>query len=243
MNIKQQEPMEFEALNQKREPIFNVPAVILILIGVQIAIEIIRAYVLSDEGNLRVLFDFAFIPARYSEPEVALLSPYAGYWTPMTYSLLHGGWTHLLMNCFWLLAFGAVVARRIGPIRFICLFILGAIGGALVHYLAHAGELVPMIGASASVSACMGAAVRFAFPKGGSFARDASHLPLQSLAEGFQNRQVIIFIAVWFGINLIVGAGLISIDGSGSSVAWEAHIGGFLVGLLLFTLFEKPIKR
>lgn len=222
-----------------REPIFNVAGIILVFLGLFALVHLLRLYFLSEQGEFELLFKMAFIPARYTMEEVAALSPMAAFWSPLTYSLLHADWTHLILNGFWLLAFGSVVATRIGALRFTILFIAGALGGAGMHYIFNIGDLVPMIGASASVSACIGAAVRFAFPKGGRFAMDASRLPRQSLVEAFQNKQVIIFVGIWFLINIIVGVGLIDVAGEGSSVAWQAHIGGFLVGLLLFDLFDR----
>ena len=95
-----------------------------------------------------------------------------------------------------------------------------------------------MIGASAVVSACMGGAVRFAFPEDGRFSPVVHDLPAQSLATAFQNKQVLMFTAVWFAINLVFGLAGGVIAGAGSSIAWEAHVGGFLSGLLLFGYFD-----
>jgi len=224
-----------------RQPIFNVPFIIIIIIALLVLVHAARINLLTYDQNIELIFECAFIPARYSQEAIAQLSPMAIYWSPVSYSLLHADWTHVLLNSFWLLAFGGVVARRIQIVKFIILCILGSVGGAALHYAFHMGEVVPMIGASASVSACIGAAVRFAFPKNGYFAGQASFQPTQSLIEAFSNRQVVAFVGIWFAINLVVGSGLIDIDGSGNSVAWQAHIGGFLVGLLMFDFVDNKI--
>ncbi|MBO6816661.1 MAG: rhomboid family intramembrane serine protease [Rhizobiaceae bacterium] len=233
------DPVYPDSPQPPREPVFNVPLVILATLLVLAAIHGLREYILSREAGLELLIRFAFIPSRYMDEALAAFSPLALYWSPLSYSLLHSDWTHLLVNGFWLLAFGGVVANRIGTLRFVGLFIAGAVGGAMLHYLAYPADNVPMIGASASVSAFVGAAVRFAFPSGRSFVRDASQLPRQSLVQAFSNRQVLIFVGIWFAINLFVGTGAIDIDGSGNTVAWQAHIGGFLIGLLCFSLFDR----
>jgi membrane associated rhomboid family serine protease len=123
-----------------------------------------------------------------------------------------------------------------------------AAAGALAHLITHEHAVAPMIGASASVSGAMAAALRFAFVQGSflSFSRSdadaAAKVPALSLWRALRNGRVIAFVAVWFGINIIFGLGSIAIGNEGASVAWQAHIGGFVAGLLLFSLFD-PVPR
>jgi membrane associated rhomboid family serine protease len=101
-----------------------------------------------------------------------------------------------------------------------------------------------MIGASASVSGTMAAAIRFAFVRGSflSFSRGdadaAAKVPALSLMRALRNPPVLGFLGVWFGVNIIFGIGSITIGADGASVAWQAHIGGFFAGLVLFSLFD-----
>jgi len=67
-------------------------------------------------------------------------------------------------------------------------------------------------------------------------------VPALSLTRALRNTRVLGFLAVWFGVNLVFGIGSIAIGAEGASVAWQAHIGGFLAGLLLFSLFD-PVSR
>ncbi|MBV8841129.1 MAG: rhomboid family intramembrane serine protease, partial [Alphaproteobacteria bacterium] len=155
-------------------------------------------------------------------------------------------WTHLGLNAVWLLAFGTPVARRFGATRFLAFFAVTAAAGALAHLVAYSGERVPMIGASASISGFMAAALRFAFQRGGPlrFGRDqddAYRVPALPLLAVLRDGRVVIFLAVWFGLNLLFGLGSIGLDGSDQPIAWQAHIGGFLAGLLAFPLFD-PVK-
>ena len=105
-----------------------------------------------------------------------------------------------------------------------------------------------MIGASAAVSGMMAAAIRFAFQHGSflSFRRGdaevAARVPALSLIKSLQNSRVLGFLAVWFGLNIITGLGAIAIGASTQSIAWQAHIGGFVAGLVLFSLFD-PVPR
>lgn len=224
---------------EKPQPVFNVPAVILILIGLMAAIHFVEANILGIENRVWFIYSFSFIPARFSGLVGGEVTQLTFLWTPVSYSLLHADWTHLIVNSVWMLAFGSVVARRFKTLRFLAFCVLGALAGAALHLFSNIGSLIPMVGASAVVSACMGAAMRFAFPEGAGFSPNAWALPAQSLAATLSNTRALTFIAVWFGINLVFGLGGEMVAGEGQSIAWQAHVGGFLAGILGFGLFEK----
>jgi membrane associated rhomboid family serine protease len=158
---------------------------------------------------------------------------------------LHASWTHLGVNAVWFLAFGSAVARRFGALRFLMFFTVAAAAGAVAHLLAFGGEDAPVIGASAAVSGTMAAAMRFAFQRGGalSFRRageDGYRVPALPLARALREPAVIAFLAVWFGMNFVFGLWSTPLTGDNEVVAWQAHIGGFLAGLLLFAWFDPP---
>ena len=166
-------------------------------------------------------------------------------WTAVTYSFLHGSWEHVIFNSLWLLAFGTPVIRRFGTVRFVVFFCVTAAMSAAFHAALNLTDVSVLVGASGSVSALTAAALRFAMNDG--FANlgasnIAWHEPAKPLSSALRNRQVLIFIAVWFGINLLGGLGVPVGGGDGLKIAWEAHVGGFLAGLLLFSLFD-PIKN
>ncbi len=219
------------------QPLFNVPPILLAFIGILFGVHVTRTFMMNAEGEIWTLVNFAFIPARYGLGGSVFTDP-ANFWTPITYSFLHGDWAHIIVNSIWMLVFGTVVAKRFGNRRFILFCIAGPCFGALLHYVFHAGAIVPMVGASAVVSACMGGAVRFAFPSEGRFSPAVYDLPAQPLLLAFQNRQVLMFTIIWFAINLVFGLGGELFAGPGRSIAWEAHVGGFLSGLLLFKYFD-----
>ena len=105
--------------------------------------------------------------------------------------------------------------------------------------------LAPVIGASASVSGCMGAALRFMFqpdvPIVAALDATPSRSPsLQPLRFVLADRRALIFIAAWFATNLLFGLGSVRMGIGSEPIAWQAHIGGFLAGLLLFGLFDPP---
>jgi membrane associated rhomboid family serine protease len=255
---------------RRREPIFNVPAVVLVLLAVLTVIEVARGLV-SPDMDAAIIATFGFTPARFGFlidqtavlahlNEVARQSqvqaqigvffltyapPRWLWFTPLSYAFLHGGKTHLIFNGIWLAAFGSPVARRFGARRFLILGAIGAVAGAAAYLAAHPIELAPMIGASAAISAYMGAAARFVFPVGGFYQADPAYdpPPLQDFREMISNRQTMAFVAIWFASNLLMGLGGQTFGFSEAPIAWEAHIGGFLAGLFLAPIFDQRSKR
>ncbi len=238
-------------MRQPSEPIFNVPAAVTAVLAVLALIHGVREWVLSPEDDNTLVWLFAFVPARY-ESSIIGIGAYPGgvaadVWTFVSYALLHGSWMHLGFNALWLLAFGTPVARRFGAARFLAFFAVTAAGGALAHLAVYSGQRVPMIGASAAISGFMAASIRFAFQRGGPLRLlgnnqdDAYRVPALPLLAVLRDARVVMFLAVWFGMNLLFGLGAIGLDGSEQAVAWQAHIGGFLAGLIGFAAFD-PIR-
>ncbi|HVV39787.1 MAG TPA: rhomboid family intramembrane serine protease [Nitrobacter sp.] len=234
-----------------REPILTLPGALTAYIGLLVVIHAIRMLLPTDLEYWTIEV-FGFIPLRYDS--MVLATPFPGgagakIWTFVTYSLLHANLSHIGFNILWLLPFGSAVARRFGAVRFFLFMAVTAVAGALAHLVTHAHGLAPMIGASASVSGAMAAAIRFAFVRGSflSFrnsadADAAARVPALPLTRALRNPRVLAFLAIWFGVNIIFGIGSIAIGAEGGTVAWQAHIGGFFAGLVLFSLFD-PIPR
>lgn len=221
----------------------NLPPIVSILLLAIVAVHLLRTYGLTAAQDFQVILQFSFIPAYFTLPVVEIPFPASRYWSFVSYAILHADWTHVLVNSVWMVAFGSVVARRFGTMRFLLFTILSAMAGAAAHFVMHMQDIVPVIGASASVSAYMGAACRFVLtPSGLGATRNQPPVAALSLAQALSNRSVIGFVAVWFALNFLFGSGLVSIDGTGAQIAWEAHVGGFLFGLLLFSWFD-PVPR
>lgn len=231
------------------------PAVIVLLICAFAAVHLVREFVMTQEQDIEFLVLFAFIPARYESTLLAGGTVPGGYaadlWSLVTYSFIHADFTHLFINSIWLLPFGAALARRFGTMRFLGFFALTSAAGALVHLATHPGSLVPVIGASAAISGCMAAAMRFVFQAGGPLGlfrqndRAAYQVPAVSLRAALRDPRILAFLGVWFGLNLLLGLGSLSMTGDQQVVAWEAHIGGFLAGLVAFPAFDpapRPLK-
>jgi membrane associated rhomboid family serine protease len=232
------------------EPILTLPpaltAYVLLLAIIHLRVLLPPAF---EEWTIEV---FGFIPKRYDTTLLDVTFPGgagAKVWSFVTYSLLHANLSHIVFNVLWLLPFGSALARRFGAVRFYIFMAVTAAAGALAHFITHEHALAPMIGASASVSGTMAAALRFAFVQGSflSFSRGdadaAAKVPALSLWRALRNGRVLGFLAIWFGVNIVFGVGSIAVGmEEGQSVAWQAHIGGFLAGLFLFSLFD-PVQH
>ena len=221
-------------------PAFNLPRAVLLLGALLVVVHLIRSQLLSTDQDYWVLNVFAFVPVFYQVDPARLMQPLSIYWSPVTHGLLHGDWTHLIVNLVWLAAFGSAVARRLGSLRFVLFMILATAAGAAAHFLFHQMGNSPVIGASGAVSACMGAAVRFAFAPGQPIEL-AIRRPAVSLLQSLQNRGIMTFVIIWFAFNFLAGSGILPLGVEGQ-IAWEAHMGGFLFGWVCFAVFD-PVPR
>jgi membrane associated rhomboid family serine protease len=242
---QQQEP-------KRREPIFNVPPIVIATVLVLVLVHVVRMFALTDEQDLQVILIFSFIPARYGS-ELAASGAFPGgfgadLWTFFTYAFLHADLMHLSLNLAWLLPFGTALARRFGAWRYVAFLLVTAALGALAHLITHLGATDPMIGASAAISGAMAAALRFVLREGGPlsvFRRDTSEayrVPATPLLETLRDPRFLLFLAVWLGLNALFGLGTVSFgEEAGQTLAWQAHVGGFFAGLLLFNAFDPVL--
>lgn len=218
----------------RREPAFNIPLVVLGLIGLCVAIHLLRMWVLSPQQDVSLLVRAAFIPFRYSGQFI--IDIYA-FTSPVTYAFLHGSLSHLLINMVWLAAVGTPLANRIGAGRFLFFWVGTALAAAGLHYVVHPLDDAPLVGASGAISGMMAASARYLFRIDTSRPRPPFAGKLPPLTYALRSRQVLGFTAVWMGGNLLVG--LLGVPGVSEAIAWEAHIGGFLAGFLFLGLFDR----
>ncbi len=232
---------------------FNVPPAVIATVAVLVLVHALRMLVLTDDEDLRFLLTFAFIPARYDGDLVVGGSFPGGFgaelWTFFTYAFLHADLLHIGLNLAWLLPFGTALARRFGTWRYVASMLVVAAAGALAHLISHPGAMVPMIGASAAISGAMAAAMRFIFQERGPLELwregagngEAYRVPAVPLMATLRDVRFLLFLAVWIGLNALFGLGTVSFGEEGQQIAWQAHIGGFLAGLLLFNAFDPVV--
>lgn len=179
---------------------------------------------------------FAFIPSDFSAApwgqhmsagEIAQrLAPLVGY------SFMHGSLLHLMLNGVGFLLVATLAARRMGTSSFLAFCLVTGVFAALTHWAFHANSTVPMVGASGMLSGLVGATARFVrLDLRGVWGRAGGLMPLT-------DRRLIVFTAIWLILNYVFGASGFGTVGEGQSVAWEAHMGGYFAGVLLFPLFD-----
>lgn len=199
-------------------PMINLPPVTKYALAALFLVHLVMQGLLSPIQQYGIIENLGFIPARYTGAE-----PFS-FWAligPFSFVLFHGSWTHLLLNGFMLMAFGSGMERWIGAKRMLVFFFLCSLASALAHLLLNPFSSAPVIGASGGLS--------------GMFA--AILILMQQRGVGMMGRYgVWPFVALWIGISVILG--MIEAPGGGT-VAWAAHIGGFLAGFV----FLKPVLK
>ncbi|MGH1417513.1 MAG: rhomboid family intramembrane serine protease [Hyphomicrobiaceae bacterium] len=230
------------------QPIFNAPTCVISLIGILVAIYLLRLPLAIETDNWIVGLT-ALMPARYVGYADQLPGGVAAMITsPVTYMFVHDGLGHVIFNSLWLLIFGSAIAYRIGAVRFLMFCLATGLCGALVFVVMNWGDVVPVVGASGAVSGLLGGMLRFFFRAldlgGIHILRSAPRsVNLMSLGEALTDRRIQVMIAVWLAINLLSAFGIDGTDAG--SVAWETHLGGFVAGFLSFGWFdeERPPRR
>lgn len=195
-----------------RQPILNAPWPAVLLAGVIVAGYAVQSLMPPEA----VIAPYAF---RASDLD-------AGRWiTLVTALFLHGSWPHALMNAAFALAFGTPVARFLGlrargVAVFVVFYLVSGVLANLAFAAVHRGDPTPLVGASGAVSGLMGAAARLIAGRG----RPGPIISPPVIGMG----------AAWVVVNLLVAVTGIAPGANGAAVAWEAHLGGFAAGVLLF---------
>lgn len=185
----------------------------------------------------RLVFFFGIIPARYAPPHVFTASLEELVAPLFTSMFLHGGWLHLLSNLLFLFVFGRSVEDRLGHLKFLFLYFVSGLGGALVHIVLNAQSGVPTIGASGAIAGVLGAYF-VSFPA----ARITTLVPLLFFFWTVQ-LPALLLLGYWFLIQFFAGFQMQAIQSAtAGGVAWWAHVGGFIVGMLL-ALTLPPRRR
>lgn len=150
---------------------------------------------------------------------------------PIIFSIfLHGGIVHLALNMLFLWVFGNNVEDAMGHVRFLLFYLICGIAAGLVHILANLNSQLPTVGASGAIAGVMGAYIVL-YPR----ARILTLVPLFFYFT-FMEIPAVIFLGFWFIMQLLMAGG-------GGEVAWFAHIGGFIAGLLLVKKFVRYSPR
>jgi membrane associated rhomboid family serine protease len=232
--------MAFLSPHAPHQPIFRAPAVVIVLIAALVAAHVARTLI-SPEQSLAWINRFAFIPARYSPDFLSQHGIDAGTLFErmlpfVSYMALHGSYTHLAINCLFLLAFGPIVARRFGGALFLLFFMICGVAAAATYLAFNWNSLEPVIGASGGISGLMAAGMRLLPTERPPWATEGP--PAEAAMLPIWSRQIILFSLVWAGLNIVAGLTGLGMGGEVGMIAWQAHLGGFAAGLLLSGPFD-----
>lgn len=240
---KDQRRQDVDAQPQ-RQPVFLLPAIVMALCGLLLAIQAADSLVLNNSGRELLLTWFAFIPYRAIETDAFPGGWLPLLWTPLTHALLHSGWEHVLLNTVWLAIFATPVAQRYGAGPMLAIFALSAVAGAAAFAATTLPQFSVLVGASGGVAGLTGAAIRFIFQPPvvevdeQSGERRLRGRRLATLRDVWANPSARVFTLFWIGINGVMPL-LPLMTGQDAGIAWQAHLGGFAAGFLLVPLFER----
>ena len=185
----------------------------------------------------KFLYAWGVVPAQFFAPlSIGHLHLSQRILPLFTSMFLHGGWLHFLGNMLYLYIFGDNVEDRLGHARYFLFYLLSGVLAAAVHLLTNTGSRVPTIGASGAIAGVMGAYF-FLFP----YARVVTLIFIFFFFD-IVEIPAFFFLAFWFILQFL--SGTVSFDAQNAlsgGVAWWAHIGGFLSGILL--LFAFGVRR
>ncbi len=227
----------------RREPIVNAPGVVVIVLAVVAVMHALRS-LSGPLLNQELITYLSLYPYRLGPDGAGVPGGFlVGVTSLATHTLLHGDWVHLFINSAWLLAFGSLVARRAGAAGFLLMFVACAVAGGLTYVVVNGFAQTVVVGMSGAVSGLMGCAFRLIFTarQYGGIAV-LQHYPLRiprlSLGAALRHRQTMLATGVWIAMNFLFAlAGPALFAGGG--IAWEAHLGGFIAGFLLFGLVDR----
>ena len=196
------------------ERAINLPPAVMWLIVINLAIQAVRSLLLDDATDDMMVLNLGLVPASYTAGG-SLVSQFLA---PITYQFLHGGWLHVGINMVSLAAFGAPVERLLGVPRFVLFYLSAGVVAGFVQVLLYPASHDPVIGASGAVSGVFGAVLMLM--------RYVGSLPSLYPVAG-----------IWIALNVFFGLFGGMPGAAGAQVAWAAHVGGFLYGLVAIRFF------
>ena len=166
--------------------------------------------------------------------QACIVGPEPVGYTLLTSMFLHGGWFHLLSNMWFLFVFGDNVEDSMGPARFVVFYLLCGLAAVAAHIASAPESAVPVVGASGAIGGVMGAYAVL-------YPRAPVHMLV--LLGFFFTRIVVpayLMLGYWFLLQIL--GGLPALQGEGAGVAFWAHVGGFVAGVVLVPVFRDPAR-
>lgn len=189
------------------------PIVSYTLIGLNVAVFLYQI-TLQPAQLQNFVFEFGAVPGTILQGE--------GWSTLLTSMFLHGGWMHLIGNMMFLWVFADNIEAVVGNRNFFLFYVLGGLAASAAHIFFNPDSLIPAVGASGAISAVLGAYL-VVFP----------HSRIKTLVfYFFISIPALVFLGLWIFQQLVSGIGSLNVEAEGAGVAWWAHIGGFVFGVL-----------
>jgi len=190
---------------------------------------------LSPSELKELFFAFGIVPDHFFHPEgfSPVAVPLVGFWPLLSSMFLHGGWLHIIANMWFLYLFGDNVEDRMGHLRFVAFYLIGGLLAGAVHCWTNPHSTLPTIGASGAIAAVMGAYLVM-YPR----ARVITLIPI-FFYPLFIEIPAVVFLLFWFLTQILSGGLALVESGNFGGIAWWAHIGGFLAGMLLQFVFVR----
>jgi membrane associated rhomboid family serine protease len=178
----------------------------------------------------RFIYIYGLVPARYSIPQIAAyFSTGQQVFSFLSFMFLHGGFWHLLGNMWFLYIFGDNVEDRLGHGRYLIFYLVCGMTSGLSHLLLNFNSNVPTIGASGAIAGVMGAYF-ILYPR----AKVLTLVPILIIPFFFEI-PAYFFLGFWFLLQFLNAT---ASSGAGGGIAWWAHIGGFIFGIIFLKLFR-----
>ena len=213
-----------------RNPSYSIPFVNYVLIAANF---VVFFYELSLGPRLDAFFEtYGLIPGRYFSMVAHHTHPITRYLPFISSMFIHGGWLHIIGNMWFLFIFGDNVEDRLGHRKYLLFYLLSGLAAAAVQVLSSVNSSVPTIGASGAISGVLGAYIVM-FPR----AKIVTLLPIFFFFD-IIDISALLFIGFWFLMQFFSGVQSWGVDTSGG-IAWWAHIGGFLAGILMVPIFKR----
>jgi len=207
-------------------PTRNVPVVNNTIIGINVVVFILQLS-LGAEGN-KFIFTYGLVPARYSIPQLsAYFSAPQQIFSFVSFMFLHGGFWHLLGNMWSLYIFGDNVEDRLGPLRYLMFYLICGVASGVSHLLLNWHSNLPTIGASGAIAGVMGAYF-ILHPR----SKILTLIPIFFIPY-FIEIPAYVFLGLWFALQFISAT---ASQGQAGGVAWWAHIGGFIFGIIFLKI-------
>lgn len=207
-------------------PSKNYPVVNYSLIVINVLVFLMQL-VQSDPAKFN--FYYGLVPARYTHSDIsAYFSLGQQIFAFLSFMFLHGGFLHIIGNMWSLYIFGDNIEDRLGHFRYLIFYILCGIASGIAHIVFNLGSKAPVIGASGAISGVMGAYFML-YPR----AKILTLIPIVFIPI-FIEIPAFMFLGLWILFQFVNAAG-----SGGAGIAWWAHIGGFIFGIIFLKMFEN----